>query len=68
MTTIKYNCHNCKFLECTYGGVIDDRIGYICHKRNYKTEKQEIIHLKQLDNDSYLNKSKRCFEINERIK
>ena len=55
------NCHNCKHLEFVDGEREEDS-GWICAKRDYKTTEEETLHLKQLDDDAYLFRAKRCHE------
>ena len=58
------NCENCYFLEWGYGDVNDPE-GFMCNKREYKTERDESKHLAQLDSEKYRKKSKVCFEHKE---
>lgn len=55
------NCYNCEHLEWI-SAESWDREGNVCNKREYKNDKEENMHLKQLENVEYLSKSKKCYE------
>ena len=55
------HCHNCKWLDYMQGDWGDPE-GWGCNQRDYDTVEQETIHLRQLDNEDYRFKGKRCFE------
>jgi len=62
---VKRNCKNCKHLEyyddggCEFGA----GGGFACNKRNYRNDYEEYLHLGQLEDDSYLEKSKSCCDL-----
>lgn len=55
----KKNCLNCKYLEWGFGDVGDPE-GWMCNKRDYRTDKQEMDHLEKLDRKSYREQAKKC--------
>ena len=56
------NCINCVHLEWYEKETPEsfERSGYICNKREYKTEREEDNHLMQLENQNYLDAPKKC--------
>lgn len=65
---MKKNCENCKHLEWGFGDVGDPE-GWCCLKRDYykygNYEKAESKHLKQLENDLYRKRPKKCCELEQ---
>jgi hypothetical protein len=59
---MKKNCYNCTYLEWI-DAEANDPSGFICHKRDYRSSKEEDEHLKKLENNSYLERSKKCSEV-----
>lgn len=54
------SCHECDYLEWGYGDVNDPE-GYICNKREYKSDEEESKHISKLKNKQYRMKAKSCF-------
>ena len=60
---MKNNCNNCAHLDYYQADYEETGgSGYCCVKRVYNTGQQEGKHLRQLELDSYRQKSKKCFE------
>lgn len=64
------NCLSCKHLkyhDAVGGETLDSKSGYFCEGRDYfkngDSSTNEKKHLKQLDDESYRNKSKKCCEL-----
>lgn len=56
------NCENCIHLE--YLETEDwDPSGYVCNKRFYDTDLQEIKHQEQLEDEKYRRKPKKCCDL-----
>ena len=56
---MKKNCENCTFLGWSVGDEGWSE-GYVCNKRIYRTDREEVFHFSQLDNKNYREHSKKC--------
>ena len=58
-------CNQCKHLEWVDGDT-DSTTGYTCNKRQEEMYRKGVEHilLRDLDNEKYRKKYKRCFESN----
>lgn len=57
---MKKNCNNCSRLEYAYGDIGDPE-GFICTRKDFSNEREEMEMLDKMDDEKYRNKSKRCF-------
>lgn len=65
---MKKNCGNCIHLEWYEADYEEsNESGFSCNGREYPNPEQETKHLKQLENEGYLAKSKRCCELPKQI-
>lgn len=53
------NCHNCHYLEYGFGDVNDPE-GFMCNKRDYKSDTEELKHISKLDSKKYRMRQKKC--------
>ncbi len=61
------HCGTCEHLDYYEGNVFagEGPNGYSCNKRQYRTEAEESRHLRQLEDEQYKLRPKRCFEPRE---
>jgi hypothetical protein len=64
VSNIIRNCHACIHLEWADGDIYDPD-GFVCNKRQYKSDYEENRHLDKLEDEEYRSRYKSCWEASE---